>query len=60
MPGKGSKGEPLPKTGQDNTVHLNPPIPEIAIDRVRDLRMLMQLTPSGHPHLNFEPKLAEL
>jgi hypothetical protein len=48
------------KTGKDNKVHRSPPIPEIAIDMVRNLRIFMKPTPSGNPHLNSEPKHAEL
>ena len=40
-------------------VHLSPPIPEIAIDMVRDLRMFMKLTPSGNPHRNSEPTVTD-
>jgi hypothetical protein len=48
-----------PRTEQDNKVHLSAPIPETAIHMVGDLRIFMKMTPSGSPHLNSEPKLAE-
>ena len=53
--------EPLPKK-LDKTikVYLSPPILEIAINMVQDLRIFMKLTPSGNLHLNSETKLAEL
>ena len=44
---KGS-GEPLPKTGQDNKMRLSPPITEVAIDMLQDLRMFMKPNPSGN------------
>jgi hypothetical protein len=47
------------KTGQGKKVHLSPPIPEIAIDMVRDLRICMKLTPSGNPPFNSKFKVAE-
>ena len=41
-------------------MHLSPYIPEIALDMVWDLIIIMRLNPSGNPHLNSESKTIAL